>query len=49
MTTDSASQDLPFLSQANSLGQGFDVYGVYGSASLLQPTFDLDDTPTTAR
>jgi len=46
MTTDSASQDLPFLSQANSLGQGFDVYGVYGSASLLQPIFDLDETPT---
>ena len=47
MTTDSSTQDLPFLSQANSLGQGFDVYGVYGAASLLRPIFDLNDTPTT--
>ncbi|MHB9856720.1 MAC/perforin domain-containing protein [Streptomyces sp. YIM S03343] len=47
MTTDPIVQDLPFLSQANALGQGFDVYGVYGAESLLRPIFDLDDTPTT--
>lgn len=46
MSTDPAAQDLPFLSQANSLGQGFDVYGVYGADSLLRPIFDLADTPT---
>ncbi|MFI6467948.1 MAC/perforin domain-containing protein [Streptomyces sp. NPDC050538] len=46
MINEPTVQDLPFLSQANALGQGFDVYGVYGAESLLRPIFDLDDTPT---
>jgi hypothetical protein len=46
MTTGQTAQDLPYLSQANTLGQGFDVYGAYGAESLLRPIFDLNGTPT---
>ncbi|MFE4629500.1 MAC/perforin domain-containing protein [Streptomyces mirabilis] len=32
---------LPFLSQANALGQGFNVYGTFSADSLITPLFDL--------
>jgi hypothetical protein len=46
MSSQPNADGLPYLSQANTLGQGFDVYGVYGAESLLRPIFDLDIVPT---
>lgn len=35
---------LPILSQANTLGQGFDVYGTFSVDSLITPLFDLQSS-----
>jgi hypothetical protein len=31
----------PFLSQANAVGQGFNVYGTFDTSSLITPLFDF--------
>lgn len=46
MSTQELTSTLPFLSQANVLGQGFDIYGTYDTKSLLRPLFDLQNAPT---
>jgi hypothetical protein len=36
----------PILSQANAVGQGFDIYGVFGIDSLIHPLFDYSKAGT---
>ncbi len=36
----------PVLSQANAVGQGFDIYGAFSTASLKIPLFDLESSGT---
>lgn len=41
MATTPNVQALPFMSQANAVGQGFNVYGTLDESSLITPLFDF--------
>ena len=45
MNASGPSSNLPFLSQANALGQGFNVYGALDPDSLIAPLFDFTKAP----
>lgn len=46
MSTTIRSTSDSFLSQANALGQGFNIYGAYNDDSLMRPLFDFTAAPT---
>jgi hypothetical protein len=45
-TAEKTSAAIPYMSQANMLGQGFNIYGPYSDQSLLLPLFNFAATPT---